>query len=356
MAAVDAAAQLRTLHPQLSLAAAGLRLHVAPRTLQRLTAQAHTGGLKLRPRGRRPREISRQRRNEALRFLDDHPCAGLPTLAAAFPDFPRRALANLARRRSHAHARRYGGPATLELRWTCPGAVWAIDHSKLECGPIDGLYPYLLVVRDLGSGRTLEALPTAGEDAATVVALLSFLFAGHGPPLVLKLDNGAAFASDAVRRLADESTVTLLHSPTYYPAYNGSCERGIGWIKCRLFYAAALHGRLDQPTSADVEQARQLGNAAVRRQGGVLASPDALWESRQPLSPELRSAFAEARQRRATDLAQELLDTGDEASHQDSSAIARTAVERALVDLDLLAIRRRGVSLPKKARRRAKIT
>jgi hypothetical protein len=42
-----------------------------------------------------------------------------------------------------------------------------------------------------------------------------------GPPLVLKSDNGSAFASQEVQLLLDRNSVIPLFSPPYWPRYNG---------------------------------------------------------------------------------------------------------------------------------------
>ncbi len=50
------------------------------------------------------------------------------------------------------------------LTWSRPGRVWAIDHSEAP-GPIDGVYPAILAVRDLGSGCQLAWLPVPDMEA-----------------------------------------------------------------------------------------------------------------------------------------------------------------------------------------------
>jgi len=47
--------------------------------------------------------------------------------------------------------------------------------------------------------------------------------------LVLKCDNGSPLVAEAVRSLLERWGVVLLRSPAYCPAFNGSCERSLGW-------------------------------------------------------------------------------------------------------------------------------
>jgi hypothetical protein len=78
------------------------------------------------------------------------------------------------------------------LHWQVPGSVWAMDFTEAPAA-IDGLFPYVLAVRDLASGRQLLWLPIrAGNGQETRWALAS-LFALHGAPLILKSDNGSPF-------------------------------------------------------------------------------------------------------------------------------------------------------------------
>jgi hypothetical protein len=60
--------------------------------------------------------------------------------------------------------------------------------------PIDGLYPYLLAIRDFASGYTLAWLPVREATAETVLHFLRLLFRIFGAPLVLKSDNGRTTA------------------------------------------------------------------------------------------------------------------------------------------------------------------
>ena len=67
-----------------------------------------------------------------------------------------------------------------------------------------------------------------------VAARLDELFAQHGPPLVLKRDNGSNLNSEAVNAVLSRWLVIPLNSPPYYPPYNGGIERAQRELKAAL--------------------------------------------------------------------------------------------------------------------------
>jgi len=105
--------------------------------------------------------------------------------------------------------------------------VWAADFAWPPAA-IEGRYPRLLSVRDLASGVQLAWRPAAGETAAAACSVLADLFREHGAPLVLKVDNGAAFDSAELRKVLSQHGVEGLYSPPYTPQYNGAAEAGVG--------------------------------------------------------------------------------------------------------------------------------
>src|SRR5207245_8271487 len=148
----------------------------------------------LRPRGRPiegPDGDTRARILAVFSLMGPH--ATLAALRDLFPDVARGALENLLERCRSVYRRRSRW-LVHTLRWTRPGTVWAMDFTQPPA-LIDGVYPRLLLVRDLPSGRQLLGLPCPGESADLVGAALRFLFRLDGPPLVLKLANGSAFVS-----------------------------------------------------------------------------------------------------------------------------------------------------------------
>jgi hypothetical protein len=82
-------------------------------------------------------------------------------------------------------------------------------------------------VRDLASGCQLLWQPLRAANAEAVVHALALLCAWHGAPLVLKSDNGFAFAAEVTRTLLHQAGVIILFSPPYWPRYNGAIEAGI---------------------------------------------------------------------------------------------------------------------------------
>lgn len=242
------------------------------------------------PLGRPVVVAPRARRNEVFELLEElGPGIGLATLRAAFPDLTRAALDDFLRRYRRVWRRLHQQSLSV-LHWPVAGRVWAIDFH----GPrpsIDGLYPYLLAVRDLSSGQQLLWLPVAQATAAAVVESLQGLFAGYGAPLVLKSDNGSAFGARAVQELLSQHGVKNLFSPPHMPRYNGSIEAGIGSLASRTERFAARRGYPGEWTWADAEAARGEANATARPRGLQGPCPDELWAARTPITAAERQGF-----------------------------------------------------------------
>ena len=280
----------------LALLAAGWRLidaaaffQVAPRTWRDWRHDL-CRALPAVPWGRPIRAATRQERNDVIRLLDElGPGIGLPTLQAVFPLLARAALADVLTRYRRVWRRRHRLPLRV-LHWSQPGRVWAIDFH----GPrplIDGLYPDLLAVRDLASGRQLAWLPVRDAMATRVVDALASLFVTHGAPLVLKSDNGSAFGDERVRGLCDQFGVENLFSPPRWPQYNGAIEAGIGSLTTRTDQAVARRGHPEAWTYDDTAVARWEANATARPHGLDGPCPDELWAPRQPITIEERDTF-----------------------------------------------------------------
>lgn len=182
------------------------------------------------------------------------PHVGIAILQAWCPSASRRAIA------AWRHACRQRDRARLHvLYWTRAGRIWAMDFSAAP-QPIDGEYRCVLHVRDLASHQYLAALPVPQPTATAVCDLLCALTAAHAAPLVLKVDNGAAFGSHQLQRWAAAHGTTLLYSPPACPRYNGSIEASIGALTTRAHHAAAAAGHPEYWTCADVEAARIQAN------------------------------------------------------------------------------------------------
>jgi transposase InsO family protein len=366
--------------------------------------------LDVRLRGRPPKQSDFRDRHEVLEVYHEvGPHVGLPTLRTAFPTMSRGELSDLQgryRRYILATHRR----SVERLCWTLAGRVWAMDHAQPP-EPIDGRFPRLLAVRDLASGMQLAWLPVEDETAETTAAVLTLLFTQHGPPLVLKSDNGSPFISHLLYELLERWQVVPLFSPLQMPEYNGACEAGNGTLKERTSWLAIrMAENLDASsppsaplwTSEVVEAARRQANEFSRPWGHRGPTRHERWAARPPLTTEERAGFAwmlarcyyEVRDslavhlsgRAAAPLARGNSQTVDAAAHEDQAnrqpapetshslltsigvvpgavvhgasedaLIHRRAVRQALCEQGLLSITRRSIPLPIKFYKAAKI-
>jgi len=286
-------------------------------------------------------------------------------LRAFFPNAPRSELEHMLARYRSLHLSR--NKVLLHvLRWTQPGTVWAMDFAKPAL-PVDGIYPYVFVVRDLASGNMLLSLPVPSREIKHVVAALVALFSQYNPPLVLKSDNEfdtwsvleplkqRGFepeewtALQELARLLENNGVIPLLSPSYYPEYNAAIEAGIGSFKTRAHHEAARHGHPDQWNCDDVEAARLQANELSRPWGHDQDTPDIAWAERKPVSSLQRSSFAVAVRQAETELSQtkgQQMLPGMPLGPKDMASIRREAISRALTTQGFLCIRRRRFTLP----------
>lgn len=302
-------------------------------------------------RGRPCCESPPAERLAVLELLEhEGPHLGLPTLRALFPAMPRCELAEL-QADYRALFRATHVRTTETLTWHKPGRVWAVDHAHPP-QPVEDGGAALLSVRDLASGMQLGWQAVADETAETTVAALAALFDEHGPPLVLKSDNGSAFKSEAVQTLLAQQRVLWLPSPPRTPQYNGACEASNGQEKRRSAFFAAQRGCDDDWTTADLEHARWQGNCLVRPHGHLGPTHGELWEQRQPIQPLERDKLAEAVAKHRARVLNEL---GPDDQHHHHHVL-RQAVRRALLELGLLTITRRSIPLPLNSKKRDRIT
>lgn len=307
------------------------------------------------PRGAPVEAVARDTRDRIFWVLAlvgaDAPVA---LLTRCFPDVPRSLLRDFATRVRRWWRRKHRVQC-YALRWTRPGAVWAIDLRQ-EDAPTDGGYPYTVLVRDLGSGYQLAAAPVRTKEAGHVAGLLARLFAVHGAPLLLKSDNGGELTGEVVQQVCRRFGVWALRSPPDTPQYNGSIEAGGGHVARRAWEHAARHDRPEQWTCEDFAYAVAHGNAASRPFGAGSPTPDAGWAARDPITPAERAEFRRAVQRAAA--FERYYSETDPASELDpwrERDVARAAIVETCIETELLTFRRRRYSPPKTVARWSRI-
>jgi transposase InsO family protein len=327
-------------------------LDISARTLRHWDHGSRCANLEVVPRGRPATRATVGERQAVLDFVHQTDRrVGVPTLHTAFPTLGRNELADLLRRRRQAVHDRYHDTVHV-LHWQQPGRVWAIDFAEpsllaasWSLPPVDGLYPYLLAVRDLASGYQLAWLPIAQATAETTQAALAHLFEMHGAPLVLKMDNGSAFRAEALKDFLREKEVIELYSPPHHPSYNGSIEATIGSLKTRTEQQAAKAGHPGTWCSADLAKAlvQANWNQPRRLHGGT---PTQAWDGRSAITGIERVCLdlAVASERLAARRELGLTDT-QELDHWQGASVDRLAISRALVGRGYLWFRRSTIPL-----------
>ena len=332
-------------------------LGIAPSTLAGWERDWARDRMESFARGRPPLNLDAAGRERIMSVFETHgPGVSVAALMAEVPEAGRRELEDLTLRYRRLYKKNL--PPPYVLRWMVPGAVWAADYIEELPGRIDGRYRYILVVRDLASGKLLLALPTLSKSAETSTAALETLFKQHGPPLVLKADN--SFYAEVLSKLFHDYSVIPLLSPPGCPGYNGACEAGIGGLQAAIHIEAARWDRPGEWTCDDVEKARLVANAEHHPWGLAQPTPDQAWASRSPLTEELRQALAASVQQLIPQARLELkLDPNipwDQLDRWKQGAVLREAVRRALVEHGILRIRRKRFTQPLPVKKVADIT
>jgi len=282
------------------------------------------------------------------------PGLGIPTLQQMFPQVARAELDELHRKNIDAY-KSLGTRLVHALRWRRTGSVWAMDYTQPPKA-LEGIYKYILVIRDLASGRILWAMGVEHATAAETLLALRAAINWFGLPLLIKSDNGSHFTDARVRQFIEEWGILALYSPPGTPQYNGACEAAIGSLTTRAYHEAARHARPEHWTCDDVELARCLFNDTPQpwRNG---MTPDRLWERRSPQTMAERRRFQEAVLRFANEeRANRGLLPGVEQSDEAEKSIQRVAIGRACVTLGLLTFRRRRITLRIKRSGRRKVS
>ena len=134
------------------------------------------------------------------------------------------------------------------ITWHVPGLVWSLDDAELARVAHHTLR--LHQVQDLASRYKFTPWVGARVLGETVAGRLEHLFIQHGPPLVLKRDNGSNLNQHAVDAVLARYLVLPLNSPPQYPPYNGGMERAVRELKTPLVAQLRAQG----PVSASQVQ------------------------------------------------------------------------------------------------------
>jgi transposase InsO family protein len=224
------------------------------------------------------------------------------------------------------------------LIWLEPGTVWAADFTELGGRRRESA----LAVRDLASTAVLDAAIVPSQDQVAAVETLAGLFVRHGPPLVLKIDNGPAFIAKALKALLAVSGVLPLYSPPGTPAYNGACERGVGLIKATAEDLAIIEGHVGSPGDAQLAAATWILNTTPTGRKMTATCAHDRWVTRGNVPDALRDELHRLVDHHRHVRREELhLAPCAELDHAAGASIDRQAISEALCKLELLVIRRR---------------
>ena len=152
------------------------------------------------------------------------------------------------------------------ITWQVPGLVWSLDDAELVRFTHHKLH--LHQVQDLAS--RYKFTPWVGERVLgeTVAVHLEQLFLRHGPPLVLKRDNGSNLNQQAVDEVLARYLVMPLNSPPHYPPYNGGMECAVRELKAPLVKKILANGPI--PESQVQAWAEVLAHELNHRSRGCL--------------------------------------------------------------------------------------
>lgn len=320
------------------------RLELRRTTLAAWRQRWHKNQLQSRPRGRPVQRLDTKTLHELQAKLEVHgPSVGVATLRQMFPRVPRRELREQLRqyRKKYQRENRHTVHA---LRWTRPGAVWAMDFSQPD-QPLAGPFTQVLLVRDLASNKDLLWQPLRRATGWSVFMALRGLFARYGAPLVLKIDNAKAFDVPRLQGLIEGLGIVYLKSPPYAPWYNGAVEAGIGTVKAFVSEAAARADHPEYWTCDDLEVGRRHANHAARPFGLDGPNANEAWDRRAPISADERQRFRrQVLDRWASIVTANQNEQGGTLSKPELARAVRDAIQWALIEEGHLEIRRRRIS------------
>lgn len=203
-------------------------------------------------------------------------------------------------------------------------------------------------MRDLASGMQLAWTPVSDATAEEALLVLEGLVRAHGPPLVLKSDNGSAFLSEACAAWLARWRIVPLRSPVRMPRFNGACEAGIGAAKRRTEYFAARAGREFDWSADDLAAAQRWANEDSFPHGRAQGTPACRFAARLPIDAFERDKFHAAVVQFQNDPSHEACTASLSRTDTQNVVRHRRAVRHALVELAYLDITRRAIpqSLP----------
>ena len=155
--------------------------------------------------------------------------------------------------------------AMLDVEWHTPRLAWCMDVTEADSG--NGKI-HILVVQDMASRYkfgplVLERVPHGHE----VADHLDRLFEKHGPPLILKRDNGGNLNSPEVRDVLERWMVIPLNSPPYCPEFNGSIENANRELKEQEDFAKMLVAVASGTDGTDLHFCKILGELNHKDRG-----------------------------------------------------------------------------------------
>lgn len=225
--------------------------------------------------------------------------------------------------------------ALTRTDWLQPAAVWAMDPGQLA-----GRYWNL--ISDMASRFRFDLNALIELPARAIADQLVQLFEQHGPPLVLKRDNGSNLVSGEVEEVLDAFGVIALNSPLHHPGYNGAIEYAQRELKTRVSQLTG-HGLT---LEVAVAESPTLLNAKPRPCLGGLTSAEVFYAGRT----HFRNQFTLQRRKEIKDSIKEqseaIRDRMRTCGHHTQGAVWRRAVEQWLVDNGMLTIRQPQIVLP----------
>lgn len=211
------------------------------------------------------------------------------------------------------------------ITWQVPGLVWALDDAALARGTSRLLR--LHQVQDLASRYKFP--PWVGEQIVgeAVARRLEQLFVQHGPPLVLKRDNGSNLNQHVVDALLARYLVVPLNSPPQYPPYNGGMERAVRELKPPLVERLRASGPIpaSQVQGWAEALAHDLNHRPRRCLGGQVACR-VFQEARSALKAYTRRKRREVFEE-INDLTRRLMESRSVRTQRQAEAARRLAVE-----------------------------